>query len=231
MSSSSSVEQGRRGRWRTGSESRRRIVAAAAARFAADGYQRTTIRAIAADANVDPAMIRYFFGGKQQLHNEVLHPAPETREPVANLLSEGADKFGERLVRRFLEVSGDDVQGRLATLARAAAMDSEPAGLLRAFIEDEFAVALAEQLGFDRDEARVRAALISVQLVGIAVARHHIRVEPFASASPDTVVAWLGPVVQRLVTDPLPENSTDAVDCGSAVSGTWHRSRRADPSE
>jgi AcrR family transcriptional regulator len=198
-----SVEQGRRGRWRTGSESRRRILAAAAARFAADGYQRATIRAIAADANVDPAMIRYFFGGKQQLYDEVLHPGPETREPVAALLSGGVDRFGERLVRRFLEISGDDVRGRLVTLTRAAAMDAEPAGLLRAFIEDEFAAALAEQFGFDHEEARTRAALISVQLVGIAVARHHIRVEPFASASPDTVVAWLAPVVQRLLTDPL----------------------------
>lgn len=199
----------RRGRWRTGSESRRRIFEAATARFTADGFQRTTIRAIAADANVDPAMISYFFGGKQQLYSAVLNPGTEAHEPVEHLLTDGVEKFGERLVRRFLEVSrSPESQDRLAALARSAAMDREPAGLLREFIENEFATALADNLGLSSAEARVRASLISVQLVGIMVARHHVRVEPFASAPPETVVAWLGPVVQRLLTDPLPSAGT-----------------------
>jgi AcrR family transcriptional regulator len=196
---------GRRGRWRTGTESRSRILDAAATRFAADGFARTTIRAIAADAGVDSAMISYFFGGKQQLYNEVMNPSSKVREPVAELLSEGVENFGERLVRRFLQVSeADEPRNRLAALARSAAIDSEPAGLLRAFIEDEFAVEMAERLGMKPAEARLRASLIAVQLVGIAVVRHHVRVEPLASASAETVVAWLAPTVQRLLTETLP---------------------------
>lgn len=196
---------GRRGRWRTGAESRSRILDAAAARFAADGFARTTIRAIATDAGVDPAMISYFFGGKQQLYNEVLHPSGEMREPVADLLSDGVEHFGERLVRRFLQVSGaDEPQNRLALLARSAAVDSRPAELLRQFIEDEFAVELADRLGMKRAEARLRAGLIAVQLVGIAVVRNQVCVEPLSSASDEAIVAWLAPMVQRLATEALP---------------------------
>ncbi|MGP3958845.1 TetR/AcrR family transcriptional regulator [Nonomuraea sp. 3N208] len=195
-------EQGRRGRWRTGAANRQRIVEAAAARFGAEGFQRATIRAIAVDAGVDPAMIHYFFGSKQGLYEAVLNRYSPQRDPVGELLSEGVEHFGERLVRRFLEVTeGGDAADGVGALTRLAVTDREPAAKLREFIENEFAGSLAKHL--DLPDAHLRASLIGAQLAGLAVARHLLGVEPLASASTETLVTLMAPVIQRLITEPL----------------------------
>ncbi|TDC03187.1 TetR/AcrR family transcriptional regulator [Nonomuraea longispora] len=194
---------GRRGRWRSGSVNRQRILEVAAERFAADGFQRSTIKAIAADAGVDTAMIHYFFGSKQGLYDAILNRHETIRDPVAELLADGLEHFGERLVRRFLQVNENNEPGdRVAALVRMAVVDPEPAALLRDFIETEFTPSLARHL--DLPDARVRAGLISAQLVGVAVTRHQLRIEPLTSASPETIVALVAPIIQRLLTDPLP---------------------------
>ncbi|WP_431924409.1 TetR family transcriptional regulator [Nonomuraea jabiensis] len=195
-------EQGRRGRWRTGAANRQRIMEAAAARFGAEGFQRATIKAIAIDAGVDPAMIYYFFGGKQGLYEAVLNSYSPQRDPVGELLSEGVERFGERLVRRFLEVTeGRDAADGVGALTRLAVIDPEPAAKLREFIEAEFAGSLAKHL--DLPDAHLRAGLIGAQLAGLAVARHLLRVEPLASMSTESLVTLMAPVIQRLVTEPL----------------------------
>jgi AcrR family transcriptional regulator len=216
--SDTGIGNGRRGRWRSGAVNRQRILQAAAKRFAAEGFQRTTIKAIAADAGVDPAMIHYFFRSKQGLYDAVLNRHEPVHDPVAELLSEGLEHFGERLVRRFLEVNEANEPGdRVAALTRLAVVDHEPAALLRDFIENEFTPSLARHL--DLPDAQVRAGLIGVQLVGVAVTRHHLRLEPLASAPVETIVALVGPIIQRLLTEPLPEAVDQAPD-GANVTGT-----------
>ncbi|WP_109523304.1 TetR/AcrR family transcriptional regulator [Nocardia aurea] len=154
---------------------------------------------------------------KQGLYDAVLNRHEPVRDPVAELLSEGLEHFGERLVRRFLEVNASDEPGhRAAALMRLAVVDHEPAARLRDFIENEFAPSLARHL--DLPDARLRAGLISVQLVGVAVTRHHLRVEPLASASVETIVTLVGPIIQRLLTEPLPEDMDQAP--GENVTGT-----------
>src|SRR3954453_6258225 len=97
-------EERRSGRWRTGQQSKQRIIDAARDRFTRDGYERATVRGIAADAGVDVAMVYYFFGNKEGLLSASVLTGPEhPLHQLATLLDEGSDDIGPRLVRRFLE--------------------------------------------------------------------------------------------------------------------------------
>ncbi|MEV0696914.1 TetR family transcriptional regulator [Saccharopolyspora sp. NPDC050389] len=193
----------RQGRWRTGQESKRRILAAARASFAANGYQRATVRSIAADADVDPSMIHYFFGRKDQLFAATMTMADSPRDPIAELLAEGLDGLGARLVRRFLEVwdATERVEPLLITARSADGADTS-AAMLREYIDQEFTAQLVAAL--DAPDAALRGDLVGAQLLGLALARYSIRQEPLASADHDTLVAWLGEIVQRLLTGPSP---------------------------
>src|SRR6185437_460904 len=97
-------EARRAGRWRTGQQSKQRIIQAARERFMSEGYQRATVRAIAADAGVDVAMVYYFFGNKEGLFSASVLTGPEhPLHLLAGLLDESPDDIGARLARRFLE--------------------------------------------------------------------------------------------------------------------------------
>jgi AcrR family transcriptional regulator len=197
----------RQGRWRTGQESKRRILAAARASFAANGYQRATVRSIAADAEVDPSMIHYFFGRKDQLFAAAVGVADSPREPISKLLAEGLDGLGARLVRRFLEVwDGMERVEPLLIMARSASDTNTSAAMLREFIDQELTAQLVAAL--DTPDAALRCDLVCAQLLGVAVARYSLQQEPLASADHDTLVAWLGAIVQHLLTGPPPGGNT-----------------------
>lgn len=182
-------------------ESRRKILDAARTRFAADGYERATVRAIAADAGVDPSMIHYFFGRKDRLFADSLSMPGSPREPLAALLARDLEDLGEPLVRRFLEVwDATEVVEPLLALARSARTHEGSVAMLREFIDREFTSHIARRL--DSTDAWLRAGLISTQLLGLAMARYAVRLEPIASADQDTLVAWLSPILQRLLTGP-----------------------------
>lgn len=203
MSTVDSPDSGaqRKGRWRTGQESKSRILAAARASFVANGYQRATVRSIAEDAGVDPSMIHYFFGRKDKLFAAAMSMADSPREPITKLLAEGLDGLGERLVRRFLEV-WDATEPVEPLLITARSTNGTSAAMLREYIDQEFTALLVAAL--DTPDAALRCDLVCAHLLGVAVARYSLRQEPLASADHDTLVAWLGPIVQHLLTGPSP---------------------------
>lgn len=202
---------GRRGRWRSGQQSRQKILDAARARFAAEGYERATVRTIAADAGVDPAMIHYFFGSKDELFAAAMRMPRSPREPLADLFARGLEGLGPRLVRRFLQVwdATAEVEPLLA-LARSARTHDRSAMMLREFIDQEFTAQIAGRL--EAADARLRAGLVGTQLLGLALARYGVGVEPVASADHDTLVAWLGPILQDLLTGPTPAGPGATID-------------------
>ncbi|SFN67685.1 transcriptional regulator, TetR family [Pseudonocardia ammonioxydans] len=192
----------RRGRWRTGERSRRRILDAARALFAERGYDRATVRRIAATAQVDPAMVYYFFETKSRLFTEALALPVNPAEEVAAELSGGVDGLGERIVRHFLDVwdRAPTVEPMLALL-RSAPTDERSAAMFTGYIEQEIIARIATVVP---EPARLRAELVGSHLMGLLLARHVLRIEPLASTSPDTVATWMGPTLQRYLTDPAP---------------------------
>ena len=197
-------ETRRSGRWRTGQQNKQRIIDAARERFMRDGYERATVRGIATDAGVDVAMVYYFFGNKEGLFTaSVLDTPQHPLHQLANLLDEGTGDIGARLIR--------DVIGRwdegwsfdpLLTVWRSAGIQPLARKLLHDSLAGPVAQRVAGEVGVDNAELRVE--LVTVHLVGLAFARYQLKIEPLASAGIDDLVAWMGPAVQRYLTDPNP---------------------------
>ncbi|WP_029114798.1 TetR family transcriptional regulator [Mycobacterium sp. URHB0044] len=194
-------EERRSGRWRTGQQSKQRIIDAARDRFTRDGYERATVRGIAADAGVDVAMVYYFFGNKEGLFSASVLTGPEhPLHQLATLLDEGSDDIGPRLVRRFLEHwDGGGVFEPLLTVWRSAAIQPAARKVLHDALAGPMAKRVAAQFGVA--DAVLRVELVASHLTGLAFARYQLKIEPMASTPVDDLVTWVGPTVQRYLTD------------------------------
>ena len=177
-----------------------KILAAARAHFARVGYEAGTVRGIAAEAGVDPSLVLHYFGSKEGLFRAAVDFPVNPADFIPRLLAPGLDELGERLVRFFLE-TWDSPAGRpLLALVRSVVASEDAAALLREFVTREVLGRLARAL--DVDQPQLRASLAASQLIGMAMLRYVIKLEPLASAPPEVVARWLGPAVQRYLTDP-----------------------------
>ena len=177
-----------------------KILGAARAHFSEVGFDGATIRGIAAVAGVDPALISHYFGSKEGVFLAVVEFPADPAEFIPRLLAPGLDGLGERLVRFFLETWDSPAGSPMLALIRSVVGSERAAASLREFVSKEVLGRLAASLELDRPQ--LRATLAASQLVGIAMLRYVVKVEPLASAPPDEVAAWVGPVVQRYLTDP-----------------------------
>lgn len=175
------------------------ILHAARARFAAHGYEGTRLRVVASDAGVDVALVSYFFANKDGLFAAAMDLALNPAELVAELVQQGTDGLGERLLRMFLALWDEPSSGSpLLALVRSAVNNDHAAKLLRGFVEREILGRLATAI--DASEPEFRAALAGSQLIGVAMARNIVKVEPIASSDPDKLIAALAPTLQRYLT-------------------------------
>jgi AcrR family transcriptional regulator len=175
---------------RRGDATRGRILAAARERFAADGYERATIRAIAADAASDPALVIRYFGNKEALFAAAADF--DLHLPKLETLSRGS--IGEVLVAHLLERwEGDDT---LVALLRASVTNDVAAERVRAIFATQVKTEIAS-LGDDPKVAVVRAAMISSQMLGFALCRYVLRLPPVVALRRAEIVKWLGPTIQR----------------------------------
>jgi len=194
---------GRTGR-RPGSEDTRgRILDAARAAFGERGYDGVSIRQIAADAGVDPALVHHYFGTKQRLFVAATRFPFDPREAIAGLVADGPpDRLGERFVRFVIALwDRPDVRPTVTGVVRSATTDPGAAAMARRLLAEGPLLALTTLIRLP--DAELRAALASSQLMGIAFARYVLAVEPLASISPDELGAAVGPVVQRYLTGDL----------------------------
>ncbi len=190
-----------RGRGRpTGvSDTRAKIIKAARTAFAESGYDGATIRRIAGDAEVDPALVHHYFGTKEALFAEVVKFPMPPSDFLDLVLADGPDHAGERIARAFLGL-GDNPATRdaLIALLRSAMASQVSAKLLREFISRGPLSRMSASL--DGPDVRLRVELAMAQVIGMLVSRHVLRLEPLASASNDEVVAYLAPTIQRYLT-------------------------------
>lgn len=178
------------------------ILDAARARFSRAGYRGATIRSIASDAGVDPALVHHYFGTKRDLFTAALDLPIDHRVPEA-ILDGPRRGIGERVIRTYLRVwDGTETRERLAGLFRSAAVDDHAATMMREFVVDTILDPIVAAL--DVDEPRLRINLVASQLLGLAMARYVIRLEPVATLPHDDLVALYAPGLQRYLTGPLP---------------------------
>jgi AcrR family transcriptional regulator len=169
------------------------ILAAARERFAADGYERATIRAIAADADIDPSMVMRYYGSKDKLFAATA--AFDLRLPDLEALPVG--QLGALLVAHFLDRwESDDT---LMALLRAAVTNETAAERMRDVFATQVAPAV-QTVAPDPAEAAVRSGLVASQILGAALIRYVLRLPPVAGMDRDDLVSWLGPTIQRYLT-------------------------------
>jgi AcrR family transcriptional regulator len=192
----------RKGRRPGESGTREAIADAARAEFAERGYDRATLRAIAARAEVDVALISHFFGSKQRLFVEVMGFPFSPSEVMPAIVGPGLDGAGERLAR-FIATLLEDPAGRARVLGIVRAAASEPAAAraVRDLLTRELIGTFVRHLGVP--DADLRATLVGSQVVGLVMARYVVKVEPLASLEPEAVVRAVAPTLQRYLEAPL----------------------------
>ncbi|NDR54333.1 TetR family transcriptional regulator [Actinomyces sp. 565] len=192
----------------TGTQSTREaILAAARASFLAKGFAKTTIRGVARDAGVDPALVSYYFGTKGDLFGASMNLRIRASEEIARVVSGDIRTAGPRLVRLAMTAWDDSSGGAtFRALLRWVATDDGAPEAVQTYATEQIAVPVMqalEQAGVLGPDARERATLAGSQLVGLAMIRYTYRVEPIASASVDHLVEVVGPTIQHYLTGPL----------------------------
>ncbi|GHJ12226.1 TetR family transcriptional regulator [Micromonospora sp. AKA38] len=185
-------------RTRRSDATRAAILRAARERFAADGYDRATIRAVAADARIDPSMVMRYYGSKEGL----FAAAAEFDLHLPDLAQVPSEQLGERLARHFLRRWEAD--GTLVALLRAASTNPGAAERMRGIFAGQLASAVARS-GADPATAARRAGLVASQILGLALTRYVIRLPPVVDLDADELAGWVGPTIQRYLTQPFPE--------------------------
>lgn len=181
---------GRTGRRRGSSESRRDILATARSQFAQLGYERTTLRGIAKEAMVDPALIHYFFASKEGVFSAAVREAGRTRLDIAQIVRPGPESVGRRLARACIDTwESSDRLDSLMAVARSAATHEQAALLLREYVRED--VLDCVELVVGGRDAEQRAAVIAAQLFGAMLLRHVVRVEPMASMPRESLLDCL----------------------------------------
>jgi len=182
---------------------RETILAAARETFAECGYDGATIRQIATSAGVDPALVHHYFGTKEQLFTATVQPPVDIAEVFPKLFEGELDTFAERLLTMFMSIWDHPVSGpAFEALLRNALTNRISARLIREFFTVQIQRRAVARLAglIDPAEARLRATLVASQLFGLAVVRYVLKFEPLASASRETVIATVGPTIQRYLT-------------------------------
>ncbi|MFZ5678078.1 MAG: TetR family transcriptional regulator [Pseudomonadota bacterium] len=197
----SAGKKGERSRLRKSDATRARIVEAARERFRKEGFERTTIRKVAADAGIDPSMVMRYFESKRGLFDAAM--AVELRIP--DLSAHPRDKLGEALITHFLKRWEEPDADSLQLLLRSSASNEEAADRLRGVFRDQIVALVARLRGSDRD-AREVAALIATQTVGLAYTRYVLKLPPLVAMPREMIVKVIGATIQRYLTEPLPKD-------------------------
>jgi AcrR family transcriptional regulator len=197
-------EDTRRTGRRTGdSGTREAILGAARKRFGDHGYTGATIRAIAADAGVDPALVHHFFGTKEGLFAAAMSLPLIPGEMIEAALAPGARdpglSLGEHLAGAVLAAwDVTEIRGTFLGLLRTAVTSEQAAAMLREFVTESILGRLAGAAG--TADADYRAALVASQVLGLALTRYVLGLAPLAAASREDLVAAIGPTLERYLT-------------------------------
>jgi AcrR family transcriptional regulator len=175
------------------------ILTAARTAFSTVGYERATIRGIAAAAGIDPAMVIRYYSSKAGL----FAAAATLDLGFPDLTAVAREEMGALLVRHFVGLWESDLADTvMALMLRSAAADDTAAERVRQIFAEQVVGPISTALG--TSDAEQRAGLIGAQLLGMALCRYLLRLEPLASATKEEVIANLSPTVQRYLTEPLP---------------------------
>lgn len=185
------------------SDTRDRILISARELFSRKGIGKTSIRAIAADAGVDSALVHHYFGTKEQLFAAAINIKLDPAEILGPLRTAPVDDLGHTLPSLILHLWDSEIgAGMIATLRSALAGDQ--INIFRSFLQDIVVKELAARVDEPKGSGIIRAEFVATQILGVAMARHILALEPFASLPVQQIVDTIAPNLQRYLTGELP---------------------------
>lgn len=197
------TERKRPGRPPGPSDARERILASARQMFARNGIDKTSIRAVAAGAAVDPALVHHYFGTKQQLFAAAVHIPIDPMQVLGPLRETPIQEIGYRLPSLLLPLWDSEAgKGFIAELRSALA--GSDVSLFRLFLQEVIAVEVGSRVDNPRGTGAIRVQFVASQLVGVVMARYILELDPFKSLPVEQIAATIAPNIQRYLTGDLP---------------------------
>jgi len=183
------------------SDTREEIIEAARRLFAHEGYERTSLRAVAREAAVDAALVHHYFDGKADLFMAAM-AIPFDPRAVKHVAAGAATGFsGSRTVEGFLTMwdQAEQTESAFVSCISAMAASSDVADSIREFLTERVWSSIDRVEGEADEVFERRYSLVCSQLMGLAFARYVLRVPPVATASPREIAQWAGPTLERYV--------------------------------
>jgi AcrR family transcriptional regulator len=185
------------------SDTRERILVSARELFARNGIDKTSIRAIAAAAGVDAALVHHYFGTKTQLFAAAIHIPIDPMAVIGPLREISVERIGYVLPSILLPLWESELgKGFIATLRSILA--GNDASLIRSFLQDVIAVEVGSRVDSPPGTGRIRVQYVASQLVGVVMARYILELDPFRSLPVDQIAETIAPNLQRYLTGDLP---------------------------
>lgn len=185
------------------SDTRDRILASARELFADNGFDRTSIRAIAATAGVDSALVHHYFGTKQQLFAAAIDFPVDPMTVLGPIREIPVDELGLALPSLLLPLWDSEMGAGLVATVRSLLTGSDIT-LVRSFLQEIITAEVAPRVDNPPGSGRIRVQFVASQLVGVVMARYLIKLEPFASLPPEQIAQTIAPTLQRYLTGDLP---------------------------
>jgi AcrR family transcriptional regulator len=191
------------------SDTRDRILKSARELFARNGFDNTSIRAVAGDAGVDPALVHHYFGTKTQLFAAAIHIPIDPMSIIGPLREVPVEEIGRVLPSLLLPIWDSELgKGFIATLRSIlGGSNVTDVSMIRSFLQDVVTVEVGSRVDNPPGTGRVRVQFVASQLVGLVMARYILELEPFKSLSVEQVVDTVAPNLQRYLTGDLPQLS------------------------
>jgi AcrR family transcriptional regulator len=186
------------------SDTRERILASARELFAQNGIDRTSIRAVAAGAGVDAALVHHYFGTKEQLFAAAIHIPVDPMSVLVPMREVPVDELGFKLPAVLLPLWDSELGAGLIATLRSLVAGGE-VSLARSFLEEVVAAEIAPRVDNPAGTGMIGAQFFASQLMGVVMARYIVKLEPFASLPAEQIVQTIGPNLQRYLTGDLPD--------------------------
>ncbi|WP_327147423.1 TetR/AcrR family transcriptional regulator [Nocardia sp. NBC_01329] len=188
------------------SGTRETILAAARERFAKAGFDKTSIRAVAADAEVDPALVHHYFGTKQQLFAAVVELPVDPEVVLRRVDAVPLDRLGETIVAAVVGLWDSPAGTGAVALVRSMVANGDTS-LAREFLLSVILERVRQRIATDTDDGRLRVALAASQMAGLVISRKILDLQPVSGLPLPQLVAAVGPTVQRYLTGDLDQDS------------------------
>lgn len=186
------------------SDSRDRILASARELFVSNGIRNTSVRAVAAAAGVDSALVHHYFGTKEQLFAAAVHIPIDPMDVIGPLREVPVEELGYKLPSMLLPLWDSDVGAGFIAALRSIVAGSE-VNLFRTFIQDVIGVEVGGRVDSPPGSGIIRIQFVASQLVGVVMARYILQLEPFASLPAEQIAQTIAPNLQRYLTGNLPD--------------------------